>query len=199
MFEFAMNLSQLETTGFSPFKLNYGRMPRPLLIRTNTEFSGVKEHTKTIRHYLMVAHDAIIGQCATQTAQANKGRHPAPFKVGDKVFVSTKNMSIPEGKACKLVNKWMGPVNISEELVKGTTYRVNLPQELLRRGIRPSFHALLLKPYIPDEDWRFPRHDYGRFISLEGNKDEWAVERITNCPKRSGDTLTRHTREARAL
>lgn len=179
-FEFAINLLRLETTGFSPFKLNYGRMPRPLLIRTNTEFSGVKEHAKTIRHYLMVAHDAIIAQRAVQTAQANKGRRPAPFKVGDKVFVSTKNMSIPEGKARKLVNKWMGPVNISEELVKGTTYRVNLPQELLRRGIRPSFHASLLKPYIPDEDRRFPRHDYGRFISLEGNKDEWTVERITN-------------------
>jgi hypothetical protein len=70
-------------------------------------------------------------------------------------------MLIPEGKVRKLLNKWMGTVEISDKLVKGTTYCMNLPQELLQSGIRPSFHALLLKPYIPDKDQRFPRHNYG--------------------------------------
>ncbi|KAF8748998.1 hypothetical protein RHS01_10343 [Rhizoctonia solani] len=178
--EFAINSARSETTGFSPFKLNYRRMPRPLLVRTNTELNGVKEHARTIRHALMTAHDAIIAQRSIQTIQANRKRRAAPFKIGNKVFVSTKNMSIPEGKAQKLVNKWMGPVEISDKVVNGTTYRVILPPELMRRGIRPTFHASLLKPYIPDEDRRFPRHNYSRFISLEGDEDEWAVEKITN-------------------
>ncbi|KAF8753035.1 transposition, RNA-mediated [Rhizoctonia solani] len=73
-----------------------------------------------------------------------------------------------------------GTCGNQHEVVNGTTYRVILPPELMRRGIRPTFHASLLKPYIPDEDRRFPRHDYSRFISLEGDEDEWAVEKITN-------------------
>ncbi|CCO37800.1 hypothetical protein BN14_11960 [Rhizoctonia solani AG-1 IB] len=111
---------------------------------------------------------------------ANKGRRPAPFTQGDLVFVSTKNMSVPEGKSRKLVNKYIGPLEIEEVVVEGTTYRVKLPDELKRRGIKSAFHASLLKPHIPSEDNRFPRHDYQQFVGLAGDEDQWSVEKITN-------------------
>ncbi|KEP45351.1 putative ribonuclease H-like protein, partial [Rhizoctonia solani 123E] len=178
--EFAINSAHSETTGFSPFKLNYGRLPRPMLVRTNTDLKGVKEHAQLIKYTQMMAHDVIIAQRPVQTIQANKGHRPAPFKEGDLVFVSTKNMAIPEGKSRKLVNKFIGPIKIEQEVVKGTTYRLDLPIELKRRGIKSTFHASLLKPHIPYEDHRFPRHDYQQFISLEGDEEQWTVEKITN-------------------
>ncbi|KEP47240.1 integrase core domain protein, partial [Rhizoctonia solani 123E] len=120
--EFAINSVRSETTGFSPFKLNYGRLPRPMLVRTNTDLKGVKEHAQLIKYTQMMAHDTIIAQRPLQTIQANKGHCPAPFKEGDLVFVSTKNMAIPEGKLHKLVNKFIGLIKIEQEVVKGTTY-----------------------------------------------------------------------------
>ncbi|KAF8687904.1 hypothetical protein RHS03_09849, partial [Rhizoctonia solani] len=141
--EFAINSARSETTGFSPFKLNYGRMPRPLLVRTNTELNGVKEYARAIRHALMTAHDAIIAQQSVQTIQANRKRQAAPFKVGDKVFVSTKNMSIPEGKA---QNEWY---NLPSDTAAGTAAERN-------------------------------QADIPCITTETGDKDEWAVEKITN-------------------
>jgi transposase InsO family protein len=41
--ELAMNTAQLDTTGFSPFFLNYGQMPRTLVWDVQTEYPGVRK------------------------------------------------------------------------------------------------------------------------------------------------------------
>jgi hypothetical protein len=154
--EFAINSAQSESTGISPFKLNYGWLPQPMLIQTDTNLEGVKEHTCSIKFTQMMAHDAILAQQPIQSMHANKGQRPAPFIQGDLVFVSTKNMSVPKGKSHKLVNKYIGLLEIEEVVVEGTTYQVKLPDELKRQSIKSAFHALLLKLHIPSKDNRFP-------------------------------------------
>lgn len=43
--EFAVNSSTSASTGFAPFKLNYGYLPWTMSgIQTDTQFVGVKEH-----------------------------------------------------------------------------------------------------------------------------------------------------------
>lgn len=40
--EFAINSAQSATTGYAPFVLNYGQMPRSMIFETNSEYPGVK-------------------------------------------------------------------------------------------------------------------------------------------------------------
>ncbi|KAF8597335.1 hypothetical protein BDV93DRAFT_453110, partial [Ceratobasidium sp. AG-I] len=85
--EFAINSARSETTGFSPFTLNYGRLPRPMLVRTQTDLYGVRETALQIKYTQSMAHDAIIAARPSQTVSANKRRRLAPFKANDLVFV----------------------------------------------------------------------------------------------------------------
>lgn len=48
-----------------------------------------------------------------QTTYANQSRSLAPFKLGDLVYVSTKNLTIPKLRAQKLAPKYIGPVKIN--------------------------------------------------------------------------------------
>jgi hypothetical protein len=178
--EFAMNSARSETTGFSPFALNYGRLPRPMLVRTQTDLLGVQEAAQEIKHAQMIAHDAIIASRTNSVGQANKGRQEASFRVGDLVYIHTKNFSIPTGKARKLCPKYVGPYKIELIVKEGATYKVELPPEMRKRGIRPVFHASLLKPHKPDEDRRFPGRSYPQVVSLQGEEDDWAVSHVAD-------------------
>lgn len=107
--EFALNSARSETTGYSPFFLNYGQMPRPLIWDANSDYPGVRLHAERIRQAVMSAHDSILSARVKQTTSANKARRPAPFAEGDLVYLSTKNLSIPKRRARKLVPKFIGP------------------------------------------------------------------------------------------
>lgn len=77
--EFAMNCARSDTTGFSPFFLNYGRMPRPLIWDTESEYPGVETFAQRMKDAIMAAHDHIIEARVKQTRQANKHRRQAEF------------------------------------------------------------------------------------------------------------------------
>ncbi|QRW23064.1 Transposon Ty3-I Gag-Pol polyprotein [Rhizoctonia solani] len=176
--EFAVNSARLETTGFSPFALNYGQTPHPILVPTNTDMYRVRNAARNIKYALMIAHNAIIGLQISQMVKANRHRRPSPFKTNNLVYVSTKNMRVPLGKPHKLLAQWIGPVRIDGVVKEGATYHVELPNNLKQRGMKPIFHALLLKPHVPYEDCCFPGRNYKQIASLEANDDEWVVERI---------------------
>ncbi|GAB1527049.1 hypothetical protein RhiTH_010224 [Rhizoctonia solani] len=118
--------------------------------------------------------------------ESNQHQRPSPFKQGDWVYVSTKNMRIPMGKPHKLLAQWIGPVVIDGVVKEGATYHVELPEDLRRRRIKAIFHALLLKPHIPYKDRRFPGRNYKQIALLEANDNKWAVEKIVgHCGKGS--------------
>lgn len=76
--------------------------------------------------------------------QANKHQRLAPFMIGDLLFVLTKNISITEGKAHKIAPKYIGPYRIEQVIKAGATYRIELLQEMRRRGTCANFHMSLL-------------------------------------------------------
>ncbi|KAF8666246.1 hypothetical protein RHS04_09700 [Rhizoctonia solani] len=149
-----------------------------MLVRTGTDMHGVRKAARNIKYALMIAHNAIIGARVSQMVESNQHQRPSPFKQGDWVYVSTKNMRVPMGKPHKLLAQWIGPVVIDGVVKEGATYHVELPEDLRRRGIKAIFHALLLKPHIPYKDRRFPGRNYKQIALLEADDDKWAVEKI---------------------
>ena len=109
--EFALNSAQLNTTGFSLFQLNYGWNPSPMIWDAHDEFPGVRKFAEKMKMAIMSAHNSIIAARVVNTVQANRKRTKVDQKVGDLVYLSTKNMSLPKGRACKLAPKYLGVTN----------------------------------------------------------------------------------------
>ena len=112
------------------------------------------------------------------TVQANWKRASAGYKVGDLVYLSTKNLSLPKGRVRKLAPKYLGPFTITRVLKEGATYQLNLSEELLKRGINPSFHTSLLKPHVLSDDRRFPGRLPSQIPGFGEKPEEWIVEAI---------------------
>ena len=176
--EFAMNSARSSTTGFTPFYLNYGRNPSPMIWKGEEVYPGVRMFTENMKNTIMSAHDAIIASHVSQTIQANKRRTPATYKEGDLVYLSTKNITMPKGRACKLSPKYLGPFPISKVIKEGATYQLELSDELTKCGINRSFHASLLRPHVPNDNRRFPGRMPVQIPGFGEKPDEWIVDQI---------------------
>jgi hypothetical protein len=178
--EWAMNAACSETTGFSPFFLNYGYRPHPLIWNNaeKDEYLGVHAFAQRIKDAIMKAHDSILERRVKQTCLANKGRKPAAIAEGDIVYLSTKNLKLPKGKTCKLVPKYIGPFKVTKVLVPGTTYRLELPDDLEACGIHNAFHVSLLRVYIPNCDTRFPGRQIEQLAAF-GTANEECIRKMS--------------------
>ncbi|KAF8695684.1 hypothetical protein RHS03_07957, partial [Rhizoctonia solani] len=61
--EFAINQARAEATGLSPFYLNYGVTPRPMIWRGESPYPGVRVTLQRIKDGLLAAHDAVEITC----------------------------------------------------------------------------------------------------------------------------------------
>ena len=176
--EFAINSARSESTGYAPFFLNFGRMPRSMIWNDADpgEFPAIREFALQKKFALMAAHNSILAARVKQTRDANKKRQDLPFKTGDLVYLSSKNISFPKGLARKLIPKYLGPYKIIEDF-GNSSFKLELPHHLKKRGVHNVFHASLLRIHVPNDDRLFP----GRMdTQVVGNAldDEWAVDQI---------------------
>lgn len=178
--EFEVNSARSSTTGFPPFQLSYGRNPSSMIWKVKDEFPGVQAFAKRTKLVIMRAHDAIIASRMVNTVQADRRRALANYKSGDLVYLSTRNLSLPKGLARKLVPKYPGLIETTEVLKEAATYRPDLSEELLKRGVNTSFHASLLRPHVPNDDRRFPSKPPSQIPGFGKQLDEWTVESITD-------------------
>ena len=78
MVEFAINSSVNITTGYAPFKLNHGYIPRlGQHISTNTSFRGIKQFAQQALWNLIDAHNAILEHRVAQMHYSNKHWKPS--------------------------------------------------------------------------------------------------------------------------
>src|SRR6266705_7054882 len=75
MAEFAINMSTNTSTGYAPFELVYGFMPRMTMEIPPLDCPGVVDFTNKAKENLQRAHNVIIHNRIQQTIQANKRRH----------------------------------------------------------------------------------------------------------------------------
>jgi hypothetical protein len=181
MVEFAINSSITSSTGFAPFELNYGYVPRMTNVTGEIpEYAGVRDFINLALANIAMAHDAIIESRVRATYQANKKRREEiPYAVGDLVFLSTKNLNLPKSRARKLAPKFIGPYKIIQSNPETSTYELELSAELKKRRIHPRFHASVLREHQPNDDAIFSSREVGRFYDFGMPDDqEWHVESI---------------------
>ena len=186
-FEVAYNSSINATTTFTPFFLNYGINPKtvPLDI-LSSDNPAAASFLRNMQEAIKEAQKQIKKSNDTTAAYVNKKRQAADFKVGDKVWLATKNLALEDGSGSRKLNpKYCGPFEITED-INGVTYRLNLSQPMIDRGIHNAFHASLLKRYFPDEfDREIPAPPP---VQFQDGHEEYEVEAILRHKKIRGKT-----------
>ena len=79
----------------------------------DTTFKGVKQFTLQVKWDLRVAHDMIL------------------YHVGDHVYLSTQNLTLPKGRARKLVPKYIRPYKVVKAHNEASTVTLKLPPVLV--------------------------------------------------------------------
>lgn len=142
------------STGYSGFFLRLGMSPR--LIPPIAK-DPIEENTETPLQFVErlaldvgTASDNLFDAKVNQSAQANRLRLPdLPYSVGDKVLLSTKNLSLDEHgdllpPTRKLRPKFVGPFTILLVDSAHSTATLDVPGPINKCRI---FHFSLLKPY----------------------------------------------------
>jgi hypothetical protein len=152
--EFAINDSANPSTGYSPFFLAYGRQPSSPL---DVALAGVivpaaQDTAADMQATLAHARTKLEEARARMARQANTHRREVNFSVGDKVRLSTANLSLPSTMSRKLTARFLGPFEV-ERVVNAVAYKLKLPASL---KVHPVFHVSLLQPWRVDTT--FPEH-----------------------------------------
>lgn len=183
MVELAINSSVSESTGFAPFELTYGYLPKVIQSTETSEFAGVQDFADSARDSVAQAHDALIASRVRQTHAANTRRQPDDdrLEMGKFAYLSTENLNLPKAQAHKLMPKYIRPYEIISSNREHSHYTLALPDELLKRRIHPMFHANLLCPAVPNDDAQFPNREATFFYDFGDDPDwEWLVDSIVS-------------------
>ena len=179
--EFAINSARSESTGYVPFFLNTGWMPRPMIwdLAPVTEYPSVRNFALQKKLAIMAAHDSVIAVRVKQTRNTNRKRQSSPFKPGSLVYVLTKNIMIPKGLARKLVPKFIGPYKILRDF-GNFSYRIDLPHDLKQQGVHDTFHASYLRMHQANDDRLFPGRLHSQVRLSDEAEGEWSIDKIVS-------------------
>ena len=175
--EFAYNNSVNESTGQTPFFLEYGihpTCPVSLLNPRVTNMPNVQKAADFAKHLaedMAVAKKHIAKAQNAQAYQANKKRREHNIHVGDHVLLNTKNLSNTAYTSEKFKENWCGPWEVIEE-VTPVSYKLDLPQDTFSR-VFPVFHVSLLKKYTERPEHLKPSSHSSETTSAQSTKPLW--------------------------
>ncbi|SCZ88974.1 BZ3501_MvSof-1269-A2-R1_C34g00132 [Microbotryum saponariae] len=159
--EFALNSSVAVSTSLSAFEATYGYLPRcwPSDSWSVSDVPRAEAFARIRQLRNLDVTDAIIGARLNQSHQANKHRRPddPAFRTGSYVYLSTKNLAVPDGMKSKLLPRYIGPFRIRAAIPATSSYDLELPPAMSR--VHNRFHARLLRPCVENDAERFPGRD----------------------------------------
>ena len=144
--ELAYNCTVHNSTGLTPFEVMIGENPlRAADLDIVDELSPTisPPMTKLFQQLVDRAAAHILEAQAAQQYYANKHRRDVQFRVGDKVWLSTRYMQ-PRGTA-KFQPRFIGPFPVIARIGKAA-YRLRLPPSMTQH---PVFHVSLLQKDKP--------------------------------------------------
>ena len=106
-------------------------------------------------------------------AQADLSKVDVLLTVGQKVMLSSENVTLAGNPTRKFQQRWLGPFTI-KRVISRVAYELELPRTLSR--LHPVFHVSLLKPYV--EDPIHPAPEAPDPILNDEGEEEYFVEEI---------------------
>jgi len=179
--QFACN-NMKTATGRTAFKVATGYDPiTPSSLRdinTDTHVPAINDMMNERRITIQEAIEAIKQAQATQEEMYNKGRKMRTFRVGEKVWLDTKNLRWVKkmGRSTdKLAERKAGPYKITR-VISDTAYTIQLPPSW---KVHPTFHISLLTPYIdPNKEFPGRQKEPTPPVELAPEGDRYVVEKI---------------------
>lgn len=182
------------STGFSGFQLLHGRRPRvipPLMEQTVQDLATTDADVAHLAERVicqidvdtMEAQDNLTLAKTTQAYYANRARgEEIVYNVGDDVLLSTLHrrrdyMQRGDNQVAKFMVRFDGPYKVTKAHPETSSYTLDLPPSM---KIFPTFHAWLLKPYIRNDDGKWPGRKLERPGPVVGDagEEEWFVEKL---------------------
>lgn len=156
--EFAINDRKQESTGETPFYLNYGQHPHTasdLLFQNIGAAENTCNWLQERSDALKCARDAIAAAQVRQTVHADSSRRDVEFRVGDLVMVHRDFLVTAEARdrpSNKLRLRWYGPFKVVQ-LIGPNAVKLDLPHTI---RAHPVFNVSALKLHVQNT---FPGRD----------------------------------------
>ena len=173
--EIAINNTQQASSKYSPFFLNSGAHPRfPLCIQTKSVNQSAEQVFESLRVALEQATKNLEQAQQRQAHFANQHRKEVELEVGDKVFLSTRDLQL-RFRAPKLDPKFIGPYEVTKRVGK-VSYELALPDTM---RIHPVFHISKLRKHKDGSDEWPDRVDESRPApEVIDDEEEFEIEAI---------------------
>jgi len=174
--QLSINNSYHSTVENTPFYLEHGRHPYIPGLTTLKRAGVPRAHVCAVkRQWPAKLKEAVLhAQKAMKVATERSKRHfdvrrkVVEFEVGDRVLLSTKNLTLKGVPCVKLGPRFVGPYTV-EEKVGNVSYRLALPGEM---RVHPVFHVELLRGYKGPDFVPPPA------IECEDGSVRWNIETI---------------------
>ncbi|QRV73871.1 Retrotransposable element Tf2 protein [Ceratobasidium sp. AG-Ba] len=177
--EFAHNNAKKEATGKFPFEIIHGRSPivSPSLEPTGNPVAddGAQEIYEAIQDVM-----AALQWSQERYKQADRGKPPSEFAVGDKVWLLS--LHITSQRPDKLLDhKRYGPYIVAER-ISSHAYRLELPDT---RKIHDVFLVSLLSPVVKDTDFNRTSAPPPPIVTKDGEA-QFEVDKFLHCKINDG-------------
>lgn len=159
--EFAHNHAVNRSTGFSPFRIVYGCVPRgPLDLSIALDRTRCHARACDVVDEFVSLHQQVQNNLETVAAKYKAAvdvhRRDVQFKVGDLVWAVLTKDRFPANTYNKLKSRKVGPLEVLEK-INNNAYRLRLPPHMHTADV---FNVKHLVPFVAEDDTENSRTNF---------------------------------------